>query len=171
MKLFTVNADMSTSEGVNSKLVHVPFGDGMMKLLTGVEGGVCVKTADLVQLKDDSFRIVREGRDRDRRALVYVACPAGAQMRLFANTVVETIENGAVVRLPRPLEEAAGIGVLHQDEAGALVALIPRASFRLAYEGRRPQGVPPQAVVLWSGRYDANRPCAGLSAFARNNRL
>jgi hypothetical protein len=171
MKMFTVDSTLATSEGVNSKLVRIPFGDGMLKLLAGIDAGVCIKTAELVKLKDDSYRIVREGRDRDRRAMIYVACPGGCQLRLFANTVLEVVEGGAVVRVPRPFEGAVGCGVIHQDEQGAIVTLIPRASFRLAYEGRRPQGVPPQAVILWSGRYDANRPTAGLSAFARNNRL
>ena len=171
MKLFTVTEQLKVTEGVNSSSIKVPFGEGMMKLLAGVEGGVNIKTADIATLKDGSTRIVREGRDRDRRAMVFIACPAGCQLRLFANCVDEVVENGAVSRKPRPVEQAAGVSVLHQDEHGCLVELIPRASFRLSYEGRRPQGTPPQSVVLWSGRYDANRPTEGLNAYARTNRL
>lgn len=172
MKLFTVSAEMVVTEGVGSGLIKVPFGDGMMKLLTGVEGGITIKTADVVVLKDETKRVVREGcKERMRWALAYVACPSGCQLRLMSNTIDESIEHGAVTRAPRPIEAAAGVEVVHQDEFGALIVMMPRASFRLSYDGRRPAGVPPQAVVLWSGRYDANRPCAGLNAYARTNRL
>ena len=170
MKLFTVDSTLATSEGINSSLIKVPFGDGMMKLLAGAGGGVTIKTADIAVLKDGSRRIVREGRD-NRRALILLMCPSGCQLRLMANTIDEVVENGAVNRIPRAIEQAAGVTILHQDETGAFVELLPRASFRLSYEGRRSQGVPPQAVVLWSGRYDANRPCQGLNAYARTNRL
>ncbi len=171
MKLFTIDSNMSTAEGVNSNNIKIPFGEGMLKLLTGIEGGVIVKTADIVTHKDGSRQIVREGRDRDRRTLVFLTCPDGCQLRLMSNTIDEIVENGAVTRVPRTVEKSVGVTVLHRDETGALIELLPRASFRLSYEGRRPTGVPPQAVVLWSGRYDANRPCAGLNVYARINRL
>ena len=171
MKLFTVNSDTTTSEGIGSSRIKIPLGEGMLKLLAGVEGGVVVKTADIVTGIDGSQRIVREGHYRDRRALVFLTCPDGCQLKLMANTVDEIIAYEQVRRVPRDISTSVGVTIRHKDETSVLIELLPRASFRLSYEGRRPAGVPPQAVVLWSGRYDVNRPCAGLNIYGRINRL
>jgi hypothetical protein len=170
MKLFTITG-MKVSEGIHSNNINIPFVDGMLKLLAGIENGVVVKTADITTLKDGTQRIVREGHYNDRRALVFLTCPADCQLRFMANTIDEVIENGLVRRVPRGIGQSVGVSVLRQDETGVLVELLPRASFRLSYEGHRPTGVPPQAVVLWSGRYSTISPCSGLNVYARINRL
>lgn len=169
MKLFTVTSRLEVQEGIHSSIMPLPLGDGMMKLISGIKGGVQIKAADLVTAKEGQ-RLVREGREQDRRAMVLLLCPDGCKLHLAANATHEWVEGHLVIRKPKPIEQAVGVQVLHQEQH-ALVSMLVRSSLRFTFEGPRPKGVPPQGALLWTGRYDLNRPTSGMSAFARTNKL
>lgn len=165
MKLFRVMPNQVLG-GIHSSIIGLPIASGMLQLLAARPHGVFIMSAELLEGK-----LLRESRATEKQALVLVYQPEGTRLKLFSNTVDEKIVNGGVTREPRPVEQAAGVEVLQSREDGMLLSMLPRASVRISYEGKRPQGVPPQAVMLWTGRFREDKPTSGLSWYPRMNKL
>lgn len=161
MKLFSVSSDLQVMEGINSEDIELSLCGTMLKLLAPV--GLTIRTADVI-----GDKLSCEHHTHDRRAMVFVHCPHYLELELAANTVTEELDKwGNVARVPRPFGDALGVQTIQLNRSGIIVSMLPRASFRVSYVGCRPKGVPPYAVILWSGRYDHNNPTAGLRAFPR----
>lgn len=175
MKLFTVRegAEAGISIEGRDKILSLPLGHGMLKLLTSSGVVKTLRTADIA-VSSGGPKIVREARAYDKKALVLVETCKGVGGRrwLTANVVEESMAENQmrVVRYAKPFEESVGCEVVCRGDDGILVQMLPGSSFRICRDGKL-EGAPPELVVLWRGVYDPNCPTGGLRVFPRNNRV
>ena len=179
MKTFTVSEQ--ARKGITLSATHeeqgllgIPIGQGVLKELHEANNAghneATFQWLDVVP-DGDMLRLIKEQSLRDKRALVLVETPPGigGNVKLYANTVRETFDEGKgrVIReaneFPPPgvqfLAEKPVVGPFGPFGMEFLVSMMPGSSFRIVRTGKlwdntEKKNAPPEIVVLWNGRWD-----------------
>jgi len=172
MKLFTFEEKLVPGIDPNVLTGMVVISAAMNRWLTKSKQHLML-TGDLIFRKhtDPHCTIVTEHFPRDLQALVLVRTQPGegGSIWLTSNWVNEEISGERVVRKCRPFEEAVGVESIVSKGDMHLIRMAPGASFRVCRNGRL-QGKDPELTFMWTGRYDENKPTAGLRVFGKKYR-